>query len=34
MYMDDAIIATIDVTEADADLIKIRSSYNLSGMRL
>jgi len=32
MYMDDAIKATIDVTEADADLIKIRSSYNLSGM--
>ena len=32
MYMDDAIKATIDVTEADSDLIKIRSSYNLSGM--
>ena len=32
MYMDDAIKATINVTEADSNLIKIRSSYNLSGM--
>jgi nucleoside-diphosphate-sugar epimerase len=32
MYMDDAIKATINVTEAASDLIKIRSSYNLSGM--
>ncbi len=32
MYMDDAIKATIDITEADPSQIKIRSSYNLSGM--
>jgi nucleoside-diphosphate-sugar epimerase len=32
MYMDDAIKATIAITEAPADQIKIRSSYNLSGM--
>lgn len=32
MYMDDAIKATINVTEADSNLIKVRSSYNLSGM--
>ena len=32
MFMDDAIKATIDITEADPSLIKIRSSYNLSGM--
>lgn len=32
MYMDDAVKATIDITEAPAEQIKIRSSYNLSGM--
>lgn len=32
MYMDDAIKATINITEATGDLVKIRSSYNLSGM--
>jgi nucleoside-diphosphate-sugar epimerase len=32
MYMDDAIKATISIMQADADTIKIRSSYNLSGM--
>ncbi|MBO6515375.1 MAG: NAD-dependent epimerase/dehydratase family protein [Bacteroidia bacterium] len=32
MYMDDAIKATIDITEAAPELVKIRSSYNLSGM--
>lgn len=32
MYMDDAIKATIKIMQADADEIKIRSSYNLSGM--
>ncbi len=32
MFMDDAIKATIDITEASSDLVKIRSSYNLSGM--
>jgi nucleoside-diphosphate-sugar epimerase len=32
MYMDDAIKATINVTEADSNLVRIRSSYNLSGM--
>lgn len=32
MYMDDAIKATIDITEAPADQIKIRSSYNIAGM--
>ncbi len=32
MYMDDAIKATINVTEADSNLVQIRSSYNLSGM--
>ena len=32
MYMDDAIKATIKIMQADADKIKIRSSYNLSGM--
>lgn len=31
MYMDDAIKATIDITEAPAELIKIRSSYNIAG---
>lgn len=32
MYMDDAIRATIELTEAPADQIKIRSSYNLAGI--
>ncbi|MBP9792772.1 MAG: L-threonine 3-dehydrogenase [Flavobacterium sp.] len=32
MYMDDAIKATINIMQAPADQIKIRSSYNLSGM--
>jgi nucleoside-diphosphate-sugar epimerase len=32
MYMDDAIKATIKIMQADADKVKIRSSYNLSGM--
>ena len=32
MYMDDAIKATLEIMKADADKIKIRSSYNLSGM--
>lgn len=32
MYMDDAIKATVSIMQADADKIKIRSSYNLSGM--
>jgi nucleoside-diphosphate-sugar epimerase len=32
MYMDDAIKATIAIMQANADDIKIRSSYNLSGM--
>jgi nucleoside-diphosphate-sugar epimerase len=32
MYIDDAIKATIDITEADADDVRIRSSYNLSAM--
>lgn len=32
MYMDDAIKATIKIMQADADDVKIRSSYNLSGM--
>ena len=32
MYMDDAIQATIDIMEAEADQIKIRSSYNLAAM--
>lgn len=31
MYMPDAIKATIGIMQADADKIKIRSSYNLSG---
>lgn len=31
MYMPDAIKATIDIMQADADKVKIRSSYNLSG---
>ncbi|HMR88934.1 MAG TPA: NAD-dependent epimerase/dehydratase family protein [Saprospiraceae bacterium] len=32
MYMDDAIKATIDLMEADADRIKIRYAYNLAAM--
>ncbi len=32
MYMDDAVKATIDIMEANIDLIKIRSSYNLSAI--
>ncbi len=32
MYMDDAIAATIQIMQADADKIKIRSSYNLAAM--
>ena len=32
MYMDDAIRATIEIMQAPSDSIKIRSSYNLSGI--
>ncbi|WGD35660.1 NAD-dependent epimerase/dehydratase family protein [Olleya sp. YS] len=32
MYMEDAINATVKLMSADADKIKIRSSYNLSGI--
>ena len=32
MYMPDAIKATVDIMEAPADQIKIRSSYNLAGV--
>ena len=32
MYMDDAIRATIEIMKAQAESIKIRSSYNLSGI--
>ena len=32
MYMDDAIKATINIMQAPSEQIKIRSSYNLSGM--
>ena len=32
MYMDDAIRATIEIMEAPADQIKIRSSYNVAGI--
>ncbi|MFD2822372.1 NAD-dependent epimerase/dehydratase family protein [Lacinutrix iliipiscaria] len=32
MFMDDAIKATIDIMNANADAIKIRSSYNLSAI--
>jgi len=32
MYMEDAIRATIGITEAPIEQIKVRSSYNLSGM--
>ncbi len=32
MYMDDAIRATIELMEADKENIKVRSSYNISGI--
>lgn len=32
MYMEDAIRATIELMEADAEKIKVRSSYNLGGI--
>jgi nucleoside-diphosphate-sugar epimerase len=32
MYMDDAIRATVEIMQANADDVKIRSSYNLSGI--
>ena len=32
MYMDDAIRATIEIMKAPTESIKIRSSYNLSGI--
>jgi len=32
MYMDDAIKATVEIMEAPAEKIKVRSSYNLSAM--
>lgn len=32
MYMDDAVKATLDLMEAPADRVKIRSSYNISAM--
>ena len=32
MYMDDAIRATLEIMQAPADSVKIRSSYNLSGL--
>lgn len=32
MYMDDAIRATIEIMQADADAVTIRSSYNLAGI--
>ena len=32
MYMDDAIRATVEIMQAPSDAIKIRSSYNLSGV--
>ena len=32
MYMEDAIRATIDLMDAPADKVKIRSSYNISGI--
>jgi len=32
MYMDDAIKATIGITEADSEKVKIRSAYNIAGM--
>ncbi len=32
MFMEDAIAATVEIMQADADKIKIRSSYNLAAM--
>lgn len=32
MYMDDAIRATVEIMQADAEDVKIRSSYNLAGI--
>ena len=32
MYMDDAIRATIELTEASAEQVKVRNSYNLAGI--
>ncbi len=32
MYMSDAIRATIEIMQAPRDNIKVRSSYNLSGI--
>lgn len=32
MYMDDAVKATLDLMEAPADKVKVRSSYNISSM--
>lgn len=32
MYMDDAVKATLDLMEAPAEKIKVRSSYNVTGM--
>ena len=32
MYMDDAVKATLDLMEAPAEKVKIRSSYNISAM--
>ena len=32
MFMDDAIKATVDIMQADADAVKIRSSYNLAAI--
>lgn len=32
MYMDDAVKATLDIMEAPAEKIKVRSSYNISAM--
>lgn len=32
MYMPDAIRATVELMQADADKISVRTSYNISGM--
>src|SRR5690606_8595826 len=32
MYMDDAVKATLDLMEAPANQVKVRSSYNISSM--
>ena len=32
MYMEDAIRATIELTEAQAEKVKVRNSYNLAGI--